>query len=377
MPIFDQGYQHWSGELGGRLRRLWAITRGGVRAGRKNPLLRITLLGAWAPALALAGFLCVWGLLERKSSAIAGLMPMLNAFLNFNIIADPKHYRVEVWTLAYYYFLRTELYLSMILILLVGPQLISKDLRFNALPLYFSRPLRRLDYFVGKLGVILWFLALVVIFPSVVAFVLGLACTLDITVVRDAFPILLRAIVFGLTVTASAGLLVLAMSSLTRNSRYVALFWVGIWLVSSITAASLDTALQSQREYAQRREMARRFESQRRGPSNSKGRPMMPAPNMGNMGVTEENVIQDAAGDWRPLFSYTANLLRVGNQVLGTNDAWESVSKLLPEGQQGFFLVAQEGDTYPWKWSAFVLGGLCLVSVLILNTRVKSLDRLR
>ena len=41
-----------------------------------------------------------------------------------------------------------------LLVLLVGPSLISQDLRFNAIPLYFSRPLRRFDYFVGKLGVI-------------------------------------------------------------------------------------------------------------------------------------------------------------------------------------------------------------------------------
>jgi hypothetical protein len=32
---------------------------------------------------------------------------------------------------------------------------------------------------------------------------------------------------------------------------------------------------------------------------------------------------------------------------------------------------------YPWKWSAAVLGGLWLVSVLVLTTRVKSLDRLK
>ena len=42
----------------------------------------------------------------------------------------------------------------MLLVVLAGPNLISRDLRFNALPLYFSRPLTRLDYFLGKLGVI-------------------------------------------------------------------------------------------------------------------------------------------------------------------------------------------------------------------------------
>ena len=44
MPIFDQGYQHWSGELTGHGWRWLAITRHGVRIGMKNRLLRIALL---------------------------------------------------------------------------------------------------------------------------------------------------------------------------------------------------------------------------------------------------------------------------------------------------------------------------------------------
>ena len=73
----------------------------------------------------------------------------------------------------------------MILVLLVGPGLISQDLRFNALPLYFSRPLRRFDYFLGKLGVIGFFLGAVAIVPAVVAYVLGVVFSLDLGVVRD------------------------------------------------------------------------------------------------------------------------------------------------------------------------------------------------
>ena len=41
------------------------------------------------------------------------------------------------------------------------------------MPLYFSRPLRRVDYFLGKLGVIAVFLAAVAIVPAVLAYLLG------------------------------------------------------------------------------------------------------------------------------------------------------------------------------------------------------------
>ena len=32
---------------------------------------------------------------------------------------------------------------------------------------------------------------------------------------------------------------------------------------------------------------------------------------------------------------------------------------------------------YPWTWSVLILGGLSLLSVLVLSNRIKSLDRLR
>ena len=120
-----------------------------------------------------------------------------------------------------------------------GANLISQDLRYNALPLYFSRPLRRIDYFLGKLGVIVAFLGMVIIVPSLVAYVLGLLFSLDITIVRDTFGILLASIAYGLVIAVSAGMLILALSSLSRNSRYVALFWLGIWFVSSTVSSVL------------------------------------------------------------------------------------------------------------------------------------------
>ena len=87
----------------------------------------------------------------------------------------------------------------MVLVLLVGPNLISQDLRYNALPLYFSRPLRRMDYLAGKLGVIVALLVAIIIVPSLVAYMFGLLFSLDITIIRDTSRILLgqRCVWFG------------------------------------------------------------------------------------------------------------------------------------------------------------------------------------
>ena len=152
MPIFDQGYQHWSGQLSSHAWRWLAITRRGVRTALQSRLVRLALLLAWLPALVLAFVLCLWGLVERQSALVESIKPMLTSLLGRPILAGPRDYRVEIWTLCFHYFLSWELWFSMVLVLLVGPNLISQDLRYNALPLYFSRPLRRIDYFRREVG---------------------------------------------------------------------------------------------------------------------------------------------------------------------------------------------------------------------------------
>jgi hypothetical protein len=87
--------------------------------------------------------------------------------------------------------------------------------------------------------------------------------------------------------------------------------------------------------------------------------------------------IQAAKSDWRPLVSYTSNLSRVGERLLGTNAAWERLGELAPSGPRNNFLLQMMGNQYPWYWSAAVLIALFLLSLGILNFSIKSLDRLR
>ena len=121
----------------------------------------------------------------------------------------------------------------MLLVVIVGPNLISRDLRFNALPLYFSRPITRLDYFLGKLGVIAALVAAVAVLPAVAAYVLGVCFSLDLTVIRDTWRLLPASILYGLVIVVSAGTLMLALSSLSRRSLYVGIAWIGLWIISS------------------------------------------------------------------------------------------------------------------------------------------------
>jgi ABC-2 type transport system permease protein len=356
MPIFDQGYQHWNGRLSSHAWRWLAITRHGVRVSMKNRFLRLVLLLSWLPASGLAAALCMWGLLEQKSTLIAPILPMLN-FINPRILNEAQTFRVEVWTLCYHYFLLTQLFFSMVILVLVGPNLISRDLRYNAWPMYFSRPLRRIDYFVGKLGVIVAILSLVTIIPSIIAYILGLLFSLDFSIIGDTYRLLLASVFYGLIVAVSAGLFILALSALSRNSRYVALFWLGIWLVGTSVAGLLNTI---------------HFEQQQRQAWREHG-------HYDSRSETEKfaRELEEAKSNWRWLVSYTANLSRIEQELLGTDAAWTKLTGVLPEYAQVQLLRFYQGPQYPWQWSAGVLFGILGLSVCILHRSIKSLDKLK
>lgn len=423
MPIFDQGYQHWSGRLSGHALRWLAVTRHGVRSLSKGKLLRTLLIFAWLPAIALIAVLALWGLLEQRSESVLGF---LRNILPGQLIADPQQFRSAVWTVAYSFFFKAELAASILLVLIVGPGLVSRDLRFNAFPLYFSRPLRRFDYFLGKLGVIAFFLSAVAIAPAVFAYLIGLAFSLDLGVVKETHRLLWGSILYGLVIVVSAGTLMLALSSLSRRSVYVGLAWAGFiiltWMISDILVA-LRYSAETRRGLD---DGLAKWIADHPPPPGITMRGTIPVPTMRSMAKgdrTDEDRERDrwqeqwndeygrltvrAAGslqetlrnDWRPLINYTANLSRIGDWLLDTDRAWVSFGKTLEGTRRGIgpalqmhggprlprnaipanerFLADMLVSQFPVAWSVAALVGLWLLSVYILTTRVKSLDRLK
>lgn len=358
MPIFDQGYQHWNGQLSSQLWRWWAVTRNGIRMQFRSKLTRFCLIACFGPALALASFMILWSLFEQGNATIKTLLN----FLPDDLKNLPANYRVTMWTLAYHFFFFVQTFLLMILVLLVGPGLISKDLRFNALPLYLSRPLRRWEYFLGKLGVIMFFVLLVTAAPAVFAWILGVLFSLKLSIFLEVLPLLGGILLVSLIIAVIYGLWMLALSSLSRNSRYVAMMWFGWWLLSGALSVILFLA--------------------------------------------------SGFAEWSFLASFTRNVQRVQEQVLNTEAAWQQVDiiykKVLETGSKAsggrlrpnnggddrVFLSTiprhrqpQPGESqvrssslrslFPWYWSAGVLVFMGVLSLCILMFRVKSLDRLR
>ena len=271
------------------------------------------------------------------------------------ITDDPQAFRQAMWTMAYSFFFRTELYFIMLLVTLDGPNLISLDLRYNALPLYLSRPVTRLDYFLGKLGVIAALVAAVAVLPAAAAYVLGVCFSLDLTrgprhLAAAAGQHPLRPGDRRLRGDADAGLVVdVAAVAVCRPGlgRAVADRLDGRRRAGRHSSRNLHAHAQDshERERNPRHERAARLAAgaERRQMPDEEPRESRraadPRHDIDRQATTRSSEIEQAEAkprktDWRPLFSYTANLERLGEAILDTDAAWVQIGRAV-EGRRG------------------------------------------
>jgi ABC-2 type transport system permease protein len=177
---------------------------------------------------------------------------------------------------------------------------------------------------------------------------------------------LIASVVFGLVFALSAGLLMLALSSLSRNSRYVALFWLGLWIVSGGVATVLTIVDREEQEHQVIRELGG-WQAMRGNRSTRQA----------YQEKLLERVQQSAKTNWRPLISYRANMDRLADELIGKNASIEKIATLQRPRDRAEFVTNFMANQYPWQWSAAVLAVLCVVSASILSFSVKSLDRLK
>jgi ABC-2 type transport system permease protein len=241
--------------------------------------------------------------------------------------------------------------------------------------------------------VIVVFIGAVTILPAVLAYVVGVAFSLDLSVLRDTWRILLASVAYGAIVAVVCGLVMLAFSSLSRNSRIVAAMWVGLWIVTNTIAGVLIAVTNP----ALQREVARRHGQLAEAPQRSIEQPdtrWVAVSFSGNLDClrlwmlgTEgayQQLMDAMLKSVKPAMEAAENMRRnpmarmfggrrrrreVVEVDLDSDGAPEQVAT--PEFLQGL------KPPFPWTWSAGILAGLCGLSLCILSTRVKSLDRLR
>jgi len=203
MPIHDQGYRRYGGGRGRRGHGWAVIAAAGLRTLLARRIFLGLLLLSWLPAIVRA----------VQFYAVANF-PQASM-----LAATPDTFRQ---------FLDQQTIFVFFVTVYVGAGLIANDRRANALQIYLSKPLTRSDYVFGKFAILAVSLLMVTWVPAVALLILQAAFAGNFTFLRGHIYLIPAITVFSalqvLTVSAS----MLALSSLSKSSRYVALLYAAL-----------------------------------------------------------------------------------------------------------------------------------------------------
>lgn len=211
MPIFDQSYRHYEGEFKGYSFRWWVITRWGIMHFLRKKWFILLLLLTLIPFL------------------VRGIM--------IYVATHFPEARIQILDINPRFFLQFILqqqFFLLIITVLTGSGLIANDMRYNALQLYLSKPIRRLDYIAGKLGVISFFLALITLIPALSLFIIRLLFSNDLSFLKQYYWLPLSITAFCIIIIAVTGCFIIAISSLFKSTRLAAIVFAVVFMFSSV-----------------------------------------------------------------------------------------------------------------------------------------------
>ena len=112
--------------------------------------------------------------------------------------------------------------------LYVGAGLIANDRRANALQLYLSKPITRVEYIAGKVMILALFLFAVTLAPAIMLLFLQVMFAGGMQFVTGNLFLLPAITLFTTVQVAVASCSMLALSSLSKSHRFVAIMYAGV-----------------------------------------------------------------------------------------------------------------------------------------------------
>lgn len=217
MGLVDNSYQPWDGRRLGRAWRIAAIARVGLGLAFQGLFTKLLLALSYVIVI-------IW---------LGVLFLMANARVPEVIAVGNNLYR-EFLNSPQYGFLLA------LLAAMVGARLISRDLRFNAVSMYFSKSITRADYLAGKFLVIAGFLLSASFVPSLVLWVGQIAMGREIIGWGDRFRDLLAVTVHSLALVVPTSAAILAFSSWSRNAYVPGILWMLLYAGSLTLGEMLE-----------------------------------------------------------------------------------------------------------------------------------------
>lgn len=136
-------------------------------------------------------------------------------------------------------FLDGQSFFVFVVTVYVGAGLIANDRRANALQLYLSRPLTRVEYVAGKMAILVTFLLFVTWVPAICLLITQVVFAGSFAFARAHVGLIPAITVCSLIQVLVASFTMLALSSLSNSSRYVAVLYAGAVLFSDANFTAL------------------------------------------------------------------------------------------------------------------------------------------
>ena len=206
MPIHDQGYRRYGGQKARTGTGWTVIARAGIRTFISKRAFLGLLLISWFPFFVRAvQFYAASNLTSIPQASL--LAPSAETFRPFLEQQQTFVFFVTVY---------------------VGAGLIANDRRANALQIYLSKPLTRAEYVFGKLAVLMAFLALVTWLPAIVLLIVQITFAGNFTFFMNNVFLFPAITLFAFIEVTLASSTMLALSSLSKSSRYVAILYAAV-----------------------------------------------------------------------------------------------------------------------------------------------------
>jgi ABC-type transport system involved in multi-copper enzyme maturation permease subunit len=202
-PVHDQSYRHYGGTRR-PLGKAWGVIAGaGVRVLLSRKVFIGLLVLAWLPFL-----------VRTVQIYIATMYPQVR-----QMMPDARTFQS---------FVEGQGFVAFFITVYVGAGLIANDRRANALQVYLSKPLLRMEYIGGKLAILMFYLLMATLAPALLLIAMQVIFSASVQFLRDNPTLIPAVMISSILRVVVASVTMLALSSMSKSARYVAMMYTGV-----------------------------------------------------------------------------------------------------------------------------------------------------
>jgi ABC-2 type transport system permease protein len=220
MPIHDQGYRRYVGRRRPHGTAWWVIARQQIRTVLSQKRYLILLLLAWIPFVGRVVQIYLAANFQQ-AAFLATSAQLFRSFLDQQGL--------------------------FVFLLIVGASgAVADDRRANALQVYLSKPLTRVEYIAGKLFAPLAFVLGVTLLPALLLLIVHVAFAGSLTFVTQNLYLLPAILLYSITLALLGTFTMVALSSLSKSRRFTALTFTGLFFFTTAMYQALQRITGSQ-----------------------------------------------------------------------------------------------------------------------------------